>query len=386
MKNFTIGKAFGIPIRLDLTFLLILPIFAWIIGDQVGVWVNQLNMIWGANLDPKPLTEGMMPWILGIVAAVGLFVGVILHELGHSLVAMEYGYPIESITLWLLGGISQLKDQPSDWKQELYIAIAGPLVSFILGALAYGGFRLVGSGLPTIKFLLGYLALMNIVLGAFNLLPGFPMDGGRVLRALLARTRPFERATQIAAEVGKGFALLLGLLGILIPNLILIALAFFIFIGASGEAQRTVMNAAFQDVSVRDIMTEADEVKTVSPDLTVAELMERMFRERHTGYPVVKNGEIIGMVTLEDAQQVKEVEREAYEVEEIMTTELTSIEPDDNAMDAFEKMQENNIGRLVVTDDGELIGLISRTDIMTALDIIQSSGQTSQSLSRSPTS
>jgi Zn-dependent protease/CBS domain-containing protein len=367
---------FGIPIKLDLTFLLILPVFAWLIGSQVGLWVDNLNLLWNTDLDRAVLTAGDLEWILGSVAAIGLFVGVVLHELGHSLVAMRFGFPIDSITLWIFGGIAHLTEQPEDWKEELTIAIAGPVVSIALGVVSFLTLLVVPEGFPSITFLLGYLALMNLALAAFNLLPGFPMDGGRVLRALLTRTRSFSDATQTAAEVGKLFAILLGLLGLFGGNLILIGIAFFIYIGATSEAQQTVMNAAFQDVHVRDVMTSAADLKTVTPDTSITDLMETMFRQRHTGYPVVKSGELVGMVTLDDAQQVSEIERDAYTVEDVMSSDLKTIPADDDAMVAFEQIQEHGIGRLLVIDaNGELAGLISRTDLMTAFDIIQKSGR-----------
>ena len=375
MRKFRIGSAFGIPIQLDLTFLIILPIFAWLIGSQVAIFVDQLNTLWGTSIDAGPLTSGSMPWLLGSVAAIGLFVGVVLHELGHSLVAMRYGFPIESITLWIFGGIAQLTDTPEDWRQELLIALAGPAVSIVIGVICYVAFLAVPASFAALAFVLGYLALMNLVLAAFNLLPGFPMDGGRVLRALLARTRPFARATQIAAEVGKVFAFLLGLLGLLGGNLLLIGIAFFIYIGASGEAQQTVMKAAFQDVTVRDVMTPGTEVETVPPDLTVADLVDLMFRQRHTGYPVVEHGDLVGLVTLEDARQVEPVERDAFLVSDVMSTDLETISPTDDAMTAFVEMQRNGIGRLLVVDaHGSLVGLVTRSDLLTAFNIIRSSG------------
>jgi len=375
MRQFRIGSAFGIPIKLDLTFLIILPLFAWIIGSQVELWIGQLEQLWGVALDPAVLTAGATPWLLGAAAAIGLFAGVVLHELGHSLVAMRYGYPIESITLWIFGGIAQLSDMPEDWHQELFIALAGPAVSIVLGALCYVGFVALPTGLDVLQFLFGYLALMNLVLAAFNLLPGFPMDGGRVLRALLARNRPFARATQIAAEVGKGFAFLLGLLGLLQFNIILIGIAFFIYIGASGEAQQTVMKAAFEGVMVRDVMTPAEQVNAVPADTSVAALIDRMFSERHTGYPVMRDDELVGLVTLEDAQSVRPVERDAFTVEEVMSTDLTTIDADADAMNAFQRMQQNGIGRLIVVNRAnEFVGLITRSDLMKAFTIIQSSG------------
>jgi len=375
MRSFRIGSMFGIPIKLDLTFLLVLPLFGWLIGSQVGQWAGILNQFMGTQLDAAALTAGAMPWILGMAAALGLFGGVVLHELGHSLVAMRFGFPIDSITLWILGGIAQLSDQPEDWRQELLIAIAGPIVSVILGVAFYLVLVVLPATPDFLGFLLGYLALVNVSLAIFNMLPGFPMDGGRVLRALLARNRPFARATQLAAEVGKAVAIFLGLFGLLGGNLILIGIAFFIYIGASGESQRTVLNAVFQGVQVRDIMTPAAEVETIGEEATVADLIEEMFRERHTGYPVERDGTIVGMVTLDDAREVQPVEREAFTVADIMSTELHTIPEYAEATEALDTMQSEKIGRLLVVDPtGEMSGLISRTDLMTAFNIIKSSG------------
>jgi Zn-dependent protease/CBS domain-containing protein len=376
MKGIRIGTVFGIPIRLDATFLLILPLFAYLIGSDVETLTTELlNGALGAGIDPAALTGGPTPWILGTVAALGLFACVLLHEFGHSLVAMHHGYEIESITLWLLGGVARFVEMPEDWKIELQVAIAGPIVSIALGIVAYAAFSLVPGSQPAIAFLLGYLALMNIVLAVFNMLPGFPMDGGRVLRALLARTRPYARATQIAAEVGKGFAILLGLFGLFNFNLYLLALAFFIYMGAAGEAQQTVMRAAFRGVTVDDVMTRKEDLHTVTPEDSIAELIQRMFRERHTGYPVVSNGRLVGMVTLGDAQQVKEVERDAMRVKDVMADDLVTVTPETDALEALQTMQQNGIGRLAVVDaNADLVGIISRTDLMTAFDIIQESG------------
>jgi Zn-dependent protease/CBS domain-containing protein len=373
MRGIRIGSAFGIPIRLDITFLLVLPLFAWLIGSDVANLVGVINDLFGTTLVADPLTQGSMRWILGSAAALGLFLGVLLHEFGHSLVAMRYGFEIESITLWLFGGVARFTEIPEDWKQEFTIAVAGPIVSVLIGVVSYVGFVALPLGDPAL-FVLGYLALTNVALAVFNMLPGFPMDGGRVLRALLARNRPHARATQIAAEVGKVFAFLLGIFG-LFANLFLVALAFFIYMGASSEAQQTVMKAAFQDVTVRDIMTPRERLHTVDERTSVAELMDRMFRERHTGYPVMRDGRLVGMVTLEDARDVREVERDAYRVDDVMSHDLSTIGPDADAMAAITTMQQGGVGRLpVVDDDGEFVGLVSRSDLVTAFNIIQSRG------------
>ncbi|WP_254839871.1 CBS domain-containing protein [Natronomonas marina] len=381
MKSFRVGSAFGIPIKLDLTFLLVLPVFAYVIGFQLGEWVPLLNDTLGTTIDAAVLT-GSTParYGIGSVAAIGLFVCVVAHEFGHSLVARRYGVPIESITLWLLGGVAQMEEIPEDWKKEFNIAIAGPIVSVVVGVLAYAAFLVTPSGsfgLEAVRFTLAYLAAMNVVLAAFNLLPGFPMDGGRILRALLARSRPHAKATQQAARVGQLFAIGLGLFGLLAGfNVFLIVLAFFIYIAAASESSRTVMNAAFEGVEVRDVMTPRNELDVVAPDASVADLLDRMFRERHTGYPVLDDGRVAGIVTLSDARGVDEVERDAYRVEDVMSRDLHTVTPDTPVMDAFETMQKQGIGRLLVVDDSDdLVGLLSRTDVMTALEIVKEGGE-----------
>ncbi|WP_226482432.1 CBS domain-containing protein [Natrinema amylolyticum] len=379
MRSFRIGSLFGIPIKLDLTFLLVLPLFAYLIGTRIEAVSEILNGALDAGIDVSVVTAGSMPWLLGLAAAIGLFVGVVLHELGHSLTAQRYGFPIDSITLWLFGGIAAFSEMPEDWRQELNIAVAGPIVSVLVGIGTYALFVATPESFSGVRFVLGYLAVLNVALAFFNMIPAFPMDGGRVLRALLARGQPYAQATQQAASVGKVFAVGMGLFGLLAFNIILIGVAFFVYIAASSEAQQVTMKAAFQDVTVGDIMTPASDLHTVEPDTTVAELIQRMFTERHTGYPVVDTqafeGErLIGLVTLTDARDVDPVERDAYTVEDVMTTDLQTISPDSDAMTAIERMREHDIGRLLVVDDDDLVGLISRTDVMTAFDIVQQSG------------
>ena len=375
MASFQIGRIFGIPIKIDVTFLLVLPLFAWLISAQVGFWVELLGILPTDVPGAAPLTAGNTPLILGAACAIGLFAGVLLHELGHSLVAMHYGFEIDSIKLWLLGGIAQFTEMPEDWRQEFFVAVAGPVVSVAVGVVSYVVFTGIPTELPAVRFVVGYLALTNIFLAGFNMLPGFPMDGGRVLRALLARNRSHVRATQIATTVGKGFAILLGFAGLLAFDLLILAVAFFIYMGASGEAQRSVLKAAFAGTTVRQLMTPADELDTVEEETTVAELLQRMMRERHTGYPVLRNGNFVGMVTLSDTRSVPEVERDAYRVEDVMDYDVPALAPDSEVMDALDTMQEHGAGRLPVTDEaGNLVGLLSQSDLVMAFNISQSTG------------
>jgi len=376
MRGIRVTSAFGIPIELNWTFLIVLPLFAAFIALDVATLSSVIDEAFGTTLSTGQLTDGLLPWVLGLTSAVGLFLGVLLHEFGHSLVALRYGYEIESITLWLLGGMASFAEFPENWRHELSIAIAGPFVSILVGAVSYAGFLVLPPELGPARFVLGYLAILNVVLAVFNLLPAFPMDGGRILRALLARSRPHAQATQQAASVGKGFAVLLGLLGVFV-NLFLILLAFFIYIAASGESQQTALKASFEGITVEDVMTGEEELETVTVDTTVSELLTQMLTERHVGYPVLRKGELVGMVTLDDAAAVDEIEREAYRVEDVMSTDIDSIEPGTDAMDAFQRMQETGFGRLPVVDEtGDLVGIISKTDLMRAFNIIQIRGVT----------
>jgi Zn-dependent protease len=192
MRSYTVTRIWGIPIRVGSSLLIFLPILAWLIGSgqQIELYAGVIEALTGRGFDIAQLRAGTTPWLVGAAAAVGLFVSVTIHELGHSWVAMRYGLEIESITLWILGGLAALKEFPKEWDWELWIAIAGPVSSLLVAAVCYGGVVLMPASLQVPRFVVGWLAVMNVTLAAFNLLPAFPMDGGRVLRALLARSRP----------------------------------------------------------------------------------------------------------------------------------------------------------------------------------------------------
>jgi Zn-dependent protease len=382
MVSFRIGSVFGIPIRLGISFLLVVPLLAYLIGLEIEAIVETLNLAFGTAIAPELLAEGMMPWVLGLVASLGLFVSVLLHELGHSLVARLFGFDTEAITLWFLGGLAQFTEIPKDWRHELAIAIAGPIVSVALGVLCYAAFVQLSPELPAVLFVLGYLAVLNVVLAGFNMLPGFPMDGGRVLRALLSRNRSRLEATHIAAGVGKWFAILLGIGGILLVNIFWIAIAFFIYLAATSETRQAVVEASFGRLTVDEIMTPASELDTVSPETSLDDLVNRMIRERHTGYPVLDDGELVGIVTLEDLQEHAPEGREGT-VRDVMSPDPVTVPRDTEAITAFRTLQREGIGRIIVTeDDGSVAGLISRTDLMTVFQITQ----TGRSMSVTPQS
>lgn len=368
-RSFRIGTIGGIPIKLDVTFLLILPVFAYVIAVQIEELIGLLNATFAITIAVEPMTAGWTPWILGSFAAIGLFASVLLHELGHSGAAIRYGFPITAITLWLLGGVAQLSEQPTDWREELVIAIAGPVVSIALGIGLWAAVYAIPGGMEGLLFVVAYLALMNLILAGFNMLPGFPMDGGRVLRAILARNQSFAEATEQAATVGKVFAVLLAVFGLFATNFILIAVALFIYIAASGEARHTALRQSLEGVRVDDVMTPTRQLDLVAPGVSVGELLERMYRERHTGYPVVGEAGVEGVVTLDDVRRVDYEDRSSTSVRDVMTRDLTTVRVGDEAFQAIEALQRNDIGRVLVVDHQErLAGLITRSDIVTALD------------------
>lgn len=377
MRKYRIGTVFGIPIQLDLTFLFILPVFAVVIAFQIDVWVDGFVRFAGAEMDGALLSTGLVPWVLGVLGAIGLFASVLLHELGHSLVAMRYDFEIESITLWLFGGVAKLVEMPEDWLEEFYIAIAGPIVSVVLGVLAGIAFFAIptGSGFlsDSVLFLLGYLAVMNVGLAVFNMIPGFPMDGGRVLRAFLARSRPYPVATQQAAGVSKVVAVGLALVAVLIFNPILLALAGFLYIAATGEAKEVAVRAALEDVSVQDVMTPAADVGVVDERVSVAALIDRMFEERATWYPVVRGDDVVGVVELEDARSVSRKHRTGVAVGDIMTRNPPSVGCSGDMSQLLEA--DGTDDRVLVLRNGQFVGVLREHDIIAARKMATTTGR-----------
>ncbi len=315
-----------------------------------------------------------MPFILGMIIALGLFGGVLVHELAHSLLAKSKGIKINSITLLIFGGISSMEEETPDPKVELPMAAIGPLTSLAVGivciALMYFFNEAFASNPPVaglFVFMFGYLGILNVFLFGFNLLPAFPMDGGRVLRAFLARSMPLNKATRIAADVGKVFAVLFGIFGIVLLNPILILIAFFIYIGASQESTAMKYNFLLKDVTVSDIM--APNVRTVAAELPVREVIDLMYMTKHLGFPVEEKGHVTGMVTLADVHKIPALDREAMQVRDIMTRGIIALPPRAPVIDALRIMSTRNIGRIAVMEGEQLLGIVTRTDIMKVIEL-----------------
>ena len=373
MRSFDIGRITGIPIRLNITLVVFLPLLAWLISreGQLGFYTGVVNQISPQAIDTATVQSGSMPEVVGAATAIGLFVGVLLHELGHSWTARRYGVSISSITLWIFGGMAHMEDLPEDWDVELYVALAGPAMSVLVGAICYGLLFIVPPQ-STVVLVVGSLAVINVTLAVFNLLPAFPMDGGRVLRALLARTRPYAEATQTAATVGKLMAILMAILAVFALAPILLLIAMFIYIAAGAESRTTVLRELLRGVTVRELVSS--DVRTVTPETTVAEFLDRVLAERTTVYPVMDRGTVTGVVTLASVRQVDPAVRETTTVADVMGGAPPSVEPDADAFEALLAMSAAEGDRLLVVEEGRFVGQLTAADFMTAIEVLQGLG------------
>jgi Zn-dependent protease/CBS domain-containing protein len=370
-----IGRIFGIPVLLHWSFLLAIPLFAWIIGTDIAISSGFVFGIFGVT-DPTYSTlilQGWNPYILGVIVSLGLFVCVLVHELAHCVVALRRGIKINSITLLILGGVSSIENELPDPRDELPMSLAGPLTSFLLGLLAW---IVVIAGVPLIRsppvagvgvFLFGYLALLNLILFVFNLLPAFPMDGGRVLRAWLAQRMTLARATKIAADIGKIFAFFFVIFGFFTLNFVLIIIGIFIYLGADQEFFAVRSTVLLRDVAVKDVMST--NLVTVNPDMPVPEIIRLMYATKHLGFPVLEMGVLVGMVTLEDVHRTSEIDRDAKRVRDIMARNLITLPPTSMLSDAFRLMSKYNVGRIPIVSENTLLGIVTRTDILKVMEL-----------------
>ncbi len=360
-SSIQIGKIMGIPIKLHITFLLILPVFAFFFASN--------SPPFGFN-DVNPL---IVRYAISAAAALFLFTCVLLHELGHSYVAKKHGTNIQSITLFLFGGVSSMEEIPRNPKIEFKMALAGPSISLLLGSallIIYGLFKNSASLNDPFLRLLWLVGYINIVLFIFNLIPAFPMDGGRVLRSVLAGRMSYIRATRYAASVGKMFAIFLGITGLFVAGgLWFILIAFFIYIGASEEEKSTEVSVLLEGVKIKDIMSK--EVTTVPSTMSVEELVDFMFRYKHMGYPVVDEGDVKGIVTFTDVQKVPKEERKNVAVGQVMTKKLITLKDTADAVDALKLMTMRNIGRIIITDETKMVGIVSRTDLLRSVQLLE---------------
>ncbi len=361
MRSYRLGRLV-VPVEVDLSLLLALPVFAWVVGGQVGRWARLLERLAGVDLGGA-LATGVTPWLLGLLAALGLFVSVLLHELGHTLVARRYGYEVSSIRLWVFGGVARMVAVPESPREELAIALAGPAVSVALGLAVAALVAPAAALAPAVGFLAGYLALTNVSLAAFNLLPAFPMDGGRVLRALLARRRSFLNATETAARVGRALAAVLAVAGLLSLNLLLVGLAPVLYLAAGSGVQRARLRAAFEGLRVRDLMRPADDGPAPGG------LFDRLLG-RSPADPGAERAptETRLRSPLGALDRLLRSDGERRRRLRALAARERSVQADDDPANALLYMQEGDIDRLPVVDDRDrVVGELRRADLVREL-------------------
>lgn len=357
-----LGTFFGIPVRIDISWFIIFGLIV------VTLALGHFPRVY-------PHFSVLTNWIIGIIAALLLFASVLIHELAHSLVARREGIPVGGITLFIFGGVSQMTQEPTSPGDELKMASAGPGMSLILALLFWGLGKLANSiGLPIpVIAVAGYLAVINLALAIFNLIPGFPLDGGRVLRAFIwLITRSIQDATRIAAFIGQGFGYLFMLAGFwTILSGAFISGLWFIFIGwflanaAQSSYQQMILHRALSGIKVQRIMTS--DVPTVASNTTIDNLVHDYFLAKdYNAFPVVDGDEFKGIVTLEG---VREIPREEWS--SVTAVKITHppederiIHPDDDAWEAMLHMATGELTRLLVMREGHLIGMVTRDNLM----------------------
>lgn len=356
-----LGTLLGIPVTINFTWFIAIWLVAW---SLAGSYYPQQAPGFDANTY----------WAMGIASAVLLFASVLAHEFGHALTARRFGLRTGAITLFLFGGVAQIDEEPPSPRAEFLVAIAGPLTSLALAAVLYAVSPAFGD--RALGVIIRYLVVVNLMLGVFNMVPGFPLDGGRVLRALLwHRSKSLPRATRIAARTGQAVAVLFigaGLVVLsrsLITGLWLVLIGWFLDTGAQSSYQQVLLRQGLGGVQVGAIMTR--DPHTIEPSLTVERaIAEHFLPYKHGGFPVVYGDHLVGIVTLQDVAAVPSDRRAEVAVREVMTPreQLKTVQVDDSAYDALARMMQAGIGRLLVLDkSGELAGIVTRSDLLHVL-------------------
>lgn len=366
-RSFKLITLFGIPVEINYSWFIILGLIIFTLAR--GYF---------------PVTNPEMPelgrWLMAAVSAVLLFASLLAHEFSHSLVAVRNDLPIHGITLFVFGGVAHMEKEPSTPAVEFKMAAAGPAMSFFLAIVFFALTQTFYSlGLPAyILSILNYLFILNLAVGIFNLIPGFPLDGGRLLRAALWYfSKNLKRATRIASFFGKVFAFILiayGLLNLFVGSLI--TGIWFIFIGlflqeaADTSYQQIVIKKALTGVRVENVMTRS--VVTVPDDLTLDKLVdEYFFRFRYTSFPVVEDDTLRGLVTLHAVKEVEKNKWPQVTAGEIMIplSEKLIVGKDVEVIDALSKMAGAGSGRLLVAEDSKLIGILTQRDITRLFEV-----------------
>lgn len=378
LPSWQIGYALGIPIRVHASWFVIFFLVTWTLAT-------------GYLPDSLPGLSSERYWAMGGMAAVLLFLSVLLHELGHSYVALHYRVPIDRITLFIFGGVAHMRKEAPTPLAELLIAAAGPAVSFVLGAACLGFVELVEPiqqqrGLRGLIILSTLLGAVNVQLGLFNLIPGFPLDGGRVLRAgLWAWGKDFYRATKQASIVGLGFGVVFVLLGfaMLIGSGMgaapasmasngswIVLIGAFLFAAALASRRQAALRQSLAAVPIRNLMVTT--VVSIPSQCTIEEAVNQYFQPYgYGGFPVLEDGRLVGLITVHEIQSVSPTVWPSRHVGHVMRPVSPSliVEPDAPVIHVMERMAREGWDRLVVMQDSQVIGLVTHSAIIHFLQL-----------------
>jgi len=358
-----VARVIGIPIYLHFSWLIIFGLIVWTLST--GYFPAQY-----------PDLPASSYWAKGLVASLLFFVSILVHELGHAVVALRHGVRTRSITLFIFGGVALLEKDPRDGRAEFWMAAAGPLVSLTLAGLFYAGATLPFVG-PSAVAVARYLALINLILALFNLVPAFPMDGGRLLRGALWGTMGKARATRIASRAGTFFAFFLIFAGVFsllrgdpVGGVWYILIGWFIKDASVASYQQVRLDEALRGVTVREAMVEA--VVTVPSTGSVAEAAREYFtRTGYGSYPVTRGDAVVGLLCLKDVLRLSAEDREATSVQGAMRPLSDAIvtEPDAPLPAAIARMAQAGIARLLVMDGDRLVGLLTMNGVVRRLKV-----------------
>jgi Zn-dependent protease len=360
-----LGKILGIEVDIDSSWLIIFALVTWTLAGHYFPAQHPQNPVF-------------FNWILGIIASLLFFASVLAHELGHSLVAREQGEEVHRITLFIFGGMAQIGGEPDKPLKEFLIAFVGPLTSVALGLVAGAAWWLLRDSSPSFASLFRYLGLINIALACFNLIPGFPLDGGRILRALIwGVTKNFRLATRVASFSGKVVAVLLILWGVrlifsgsALNGIWTIFIGWFLYNAALSSYRHLVIKDALSDVRVKNLMLT--DFATVSEEMSVQQLVDDyMLRHRDRGFLVTRDGLLQGIVCLHDVKKVPREQWPATPVRDIMVPQdqLENVSPADDAGVALEKLTAKSIHQVPVVEANRVMGILRRNDILQYLQL-----------------
>jgi len=365
-QNVPLGGILGIPIGLDYSWFLIFALLTWMLGGSY----------YPAEFKNWP---PLLYWFMGAVTAIMLFASVLLHELGHSLVAIRYKIPVRSITLFIFGGVAQIGAEPPSAIAEFWIAVAGPIVSLSL-AMLFSALKLVTTGIEPLVGLAKYLAYINFALVLFNLIPGYPLDGGRVFRAIVwAVTKNMRRATLMAANVGRFFGFLFIFTGVwrmfshdFGGGLWIAFIGWYLDHTASAQVQQVMFQGLLAGHKVAQAMSS--QCVAIPAELKLQQLVdEHILSGGQRCFLVNRGSDTVGLMTLHRIRIVPRGEWSTTSAEQAMLPldKLMRISPDEGLWAALQQMDRNGVNQLPVMTESQVVGMLSREDVITFLRTVQ---------------